>query len=437
MVSNTVPFGRQFRHKYFQFDPEYIPLNHGSFGAAPTEVLEAAAEETRRCRANPDKYLRYELLNRTNPARLEVAKIIDADPKNVVFVQNATVGVNTVLRSIPFKKGDVVISASTTYGACTKTLQFLAQKIGIILVNVTLNYPMSSDQVVEAYYNAILEGKEKGPVVLAFFDAVSSMPACRLPWERLVKLCKDNNIMSFVDAAHCIGLLESISLSRVQPDFFVSNIHKWFFAPAPAALLYVAPQHHRAVHTFPISHTYIPNDGSKIPDSLEETLLEDKFGFIGTADYSNYVVTQKAAEFRREVCGGENAITTYCYDLAKKAADHFAKEFNGEILVGGGKDDPLDIQTSMVNVFLPLVEDFGVPEDDLMEAVNEIQVNLLQKYNVFIPFTVYKGRPLIRLSAQIYVDMQDFEDGAKALKLAIKDYQDNFIPEFKLKNLKV
>lgn len=430
--SAQVPFGRQFRQTYFEFDPAYIPLNHGSFGATPIPVLDAAAAEQRECRANTDLYLRYKMEAKMEPARQKLCEVLDADPLNMVFVANATIGVNTILRSMPLEKGDVVIAASTTYGACANTLRFLEERVGIVPVFIKIKYPMSSDEIVQAYENAIKESE--GPVKFGFFDAVSSMPAARLPWERLVELCKQYNVMSIVDAAHCVGLLPDVSLNTVRPDFFITNIHKWFFTPAPAALMYVDPKHHRSIQTFPISWTYTP-EHQELPTGTEKTLLQAKFGFVGTIDYTNYIVAAKAAEFRQEVCGGEHAIIKYNSELASKGAALFAKELNGEVFVGSGPEDTLVTDTSMTNVYLSFAE-YDIPVEDYPEAIAELQAQLVQKYNVFIQFSLYNGRPLIRLSGQVYLEMADFEDGVKALKAALKDYQRDLVPEFKRLSVK-
>lgn len=417
----VIPFGRQFRKEYFDFDEGYLPLNHGSFGACPNVVMDFATEEKARSKANPDLYLRYDLNDRLALGLAPIAQIMGANPKNIGFVPNATIGINAVLRSLPFKKGDVIIYANTTYGACIKTIGFLKDFMGVIPYQVTLNYPMSSDEVVAVYAKAIEDAKALGQVKMLFFDTVSSMPAFRLPWERLVKLAKDNGLLSMVDAAHCIGLLTNVSLDTVQPDFFVTNIHKWFFAPTPAALLYLAPQHHRTIQTLPISHTYIPNDGSVLPAEIEENLMQLKFGFIGTADYANYVASAKAFEFRRDVCGGEEVIAKYCLDLAKCAGKLYADELGGEIIGGGGEGD-LETATSMITLSISLP---GVSEDQMEKATAEIQENLVRKHNVFIPVFSYRGRATLRLSAQIYLEMLDFEEGLKVLKQVIKEYQNN------------
>lgn len=435
----TVPFGREFRHKYFAIDPKFIPLNHGSLGCAPISVMEAADEERRKVRANQDLYYRYDMVSSLVPARNAVAKIVDADPKDLVFIQNSSSGANIVLRSIPFQKGDVIVSCSTTYGACAKTLKFMEERDGIINALVTLTYPISSDEIVKAYSDVIEESeKHLGPVKLVFFDAVSSMPACRLPWERLVASCKEKGIPSFVDAAHSVGLLENISLNTIKPDYYVTNLHKWFYTPAPCGLLYVAPENHRKVQSFPISHTYVANDGTILPDDVQSTLLQKKFEKPSSTDFCNYFVVDKAAAFRRDVCGGEAAIIKYIYQLANDAAELFAKDLDGEVLRGSGSDDDesvdMDIRTAMVNVYIPLTEKYGIPAEDLPNAIALIQENLIRNYNVFFPFLIFQGRAMIRLSGQVYLEMLDFEEGLQALKKSIKDYQTGTI---KLESLQI
>lgn len=87
----TTPFGKQFREKYFAFDPTYTPLNHGSFGATPKPVLAAQEAERTTYLANPDKYLLHELSAKIDPARELVAGLVNApSADNLVFVTNAT-----------------------------------------------------------------------------------------------------------------------------------------------------------------------------------------------------------------------------------------------------------------------------------------------------------------------------------------------------------
>ena len=57
-----------------------------------------------------------------------LAKFINADPDDCVFVQNATTAVNAVLHSLlpTFKAGDVLLTPDTSYNACKARVCWLA-----------------------------------------------------------------------------------------------------------------------------------------------------------------------------------------------------------------------------------------------------------------------------------------------------------------------
>lgn len=442
-------FGKEFRAKYFEFDPEYVPLNNGSFGAPPAVVRERRDAEQLEFRRNPEKYMRFTIATKLTETLDQVAPFVGINDKdnarNLVFVSNATVGVNTVLRSWPFKKGDVIVYSSTTYGACAKTALFLKTLFDIETKSVDISYPMTNDEIVQKYSNAIDEvlasDSNKDKTVMAFFDTVSSQPGCKLPWKELVALCKQKqgDVLSFVDGAHAIGLLTDIDLDTVKPDFFVTNLHKWFFCPTPCTVLYVDQKHHDKVQTFPISHSYIPDVTSTYAadSSVRKNLLHDKFLFVGTMDYTNYIASQEAIKFRRDVCGGEEAIRDYTYKLAKDAAQLFCNEFGTKTVTAGNNLDEDTTPTAMINVFLPTPSgpvDLEAPVDangkhavDLEFAANELQYALLFKYNVYFPIGVINNQLYTRLSAQVYLDLDDFQAGIDAFKKEYAEFQTQYV----------
>jgi selenocysteine lyase/cysteine desulfurase len=99
----------QFGHDllvHWRLDPLYTNLNHGSFGATPgvvTQALRERYDEMERC---PDYWFRYNEKNTTlygslGPVLARIAKIINANSQDdVVFVDNASGGINAVLRSL-------------------------------------------------------------------------------------------------------------------------------------------------------------------------------------------------------------------------------------------------------------------------------------------------------------------------------------------------
>src|SRR3954470_1050729 len=93
------PAPSRFR-RYWTLAPGTVFLNHGSFGACPKTVLELQAELRRQMEAEPVQFLwrRYE--EKLEPSRAALAKFVGARQRDIVFVTNATTGVNAVARSL-------------------------------------------------------------------------------------------------------------------------------------------------------------------------------------------------------------------------------------------------------------------------------------------------------------------------------------------------
>jgi isopenicillin-N epimerase len=103
---------------HWPLDPTVTFLNHGSFGACPTAVLERQQELRARMEANPVHFMVRELEPMLDQARVELAPFFGADPDDLAFVSNATSGVNAVLRSLRFAPGDELLTTTHVYNAC-------------------------------------------------------------------------------------------------------------------------------------------------------------------------------------------------------------------------------------------------------------------------------------------------------------------------------
>ena len=86
----------------------------------------------------------------------------------------------------------------------------------------------------------LVASKSSGKIV-AVIDSISSNPGILLPWEKMVTIAKKYGALTVIDAAHSIGQEPNLKekIAESDPDFFVSNAHKWLFAKRGAALFYV------------------------------------------------------------------------------------------------------------------------------------------------------------------------------------------------------
>jgi isopenicillin-N epimerase len=91
--------------RHWPLDPKIVFLNHGSFGSCPRPVLDFQQSLRDRLERQPVQFLVRDLEPLLDQARAALARFVGAQSQNLVFVPNATSGVNTVLRSLPPASG--------------------------------------------------------------------------------------------------------------------------------------------------------------------------------------------------------------------------------------------------------------------------------------------------------------------------------------------
>ena len=84
----------------FLLDPDVVFLNHGSYGAAPRPVFEAYQKWQLRLERQPVLFLGRELNQLMYEARSELGAYLNVDADDLVFIPNATHGVNIIAHSL-------------------------------------------------------------------------------------------------------------------------------------------------------------------------------------------------------------------------------------------------------------------------------------------------------------------------------------------------
>ncbi|KAI8350136.1 pyridoxal phosphate-dependent transferase [Blakeslea trispora] len=404
-------FGKGFR-KEFSLEPEYVPLNHGSYGVQPHAVRKLYYQFQEEAEKHPDRWNRFEIHRLIRESRESIGKLIKCDTDDVVFVQNASQASNTILRSFPFKEGDKILYYHTLYATLDQTLSFLRDQYKVQLVCIDLKYPLEDADVIEITKEKIRQehAKEGEPKIrMAIIDLLSSLPAVRMPYKELTKTVQEQGILAMVDGAHSVGQVE-LDMQELDPDFFFSNCHKWLYAPRGCALLYVPKRNQGFVHPTTINSTYQyhedPADHSTFLQELKPP----------TVDTSPYMCVKAAIEYRESI-GGEAAINAYCHDIAVRGGDLVAKKLGTSVMENSTKT----LTANMVNIELP---HFKTSKSD-----SEVQAFFMQKsiYEHHTTLPVYKNNNKwwVRLCGQIYVDLDDFDYVANVLRTLVDEINEN------------
>jgi selenocysteine lyase/cysteine desulfurase len=324
----------------------------GSFGTYPKDVRRAYRVYQDIAEAAPDRFMRYESIPLLDTARAEIATYLSAPTSEIVFVQNASTGINTILRNLTYSSTDVILYFDTLYPACEKTLLSLLESLPEAFrpqlrkighgQRAGFSLPCTHSDILNSFSQTISRCiYDNLTVRLALFDTISSLPGVRFPFERLVTMCREYNILSCIDGAHGVGHIP-LNLSELDADFFVSNCHKWLYTPRGCAVLHVPERNQKLIRTtIPTSHGFVPlpdpnSNGTVMRNPLakvkSKTPFEALFQFVATVDSSAYYCIPQALKFRREVCGGEENIMRYIREIAQRGADIMARVLETSVL---------------------------------------------------------------------------------------------------------
>ncbi|KAI0128109.1 putative aminotransferase family protein [Hypoxylon sp. NC0597] len=419
-LNPDVPFGASFRKAHFAFSPHYTPLNHGSYGTFPVSVRRAHDTLRAEVDAAPDPFIALEFHDRLVPHRALAAKVLNCpDVDELVFVPNATTGSDTVLKNLEWREGDTILCYELIYDSLAKGLAWLEETHGVHVHVVRVAWPIPDDELVQAMVDAARQiNSEPGRRVrLAVVDTIVSMPGIRVPFERLVPALQAEGALVLVDGAHGIGHIP-IDLASLSPDFFVTNLHKWFFVPRGCAAFYVPKKHQHLIRTtLPTSHKFIPRKElgeAKVDDG---NAFVEQFDFTGTDDTTAWLCVQAALDFRSNVCGGEAAIQKYSYEVAQHSAEAAAEILGTSIMDCEGS---CLRDCFFANVRLPLelgTDGPGKVDPAHAEVVSDwFKITGIRENNMYFQTCFYRDAWWWRISGMIYVEVEDFRRAAQVLK---------------------
>ncbi len=268
--------------RHWALDPGLDFLNHGSFGACPTAVLEEQARLRAEMERQPVRFLWRTFEERLDAARAELAAFVGADPEDLVFVNNATTGINAVLGSLRFAPGDELLVTDHEYNASRNVLDFAAARDGAVPVVVPVPFPIDDPEtVVRAVLERVTERTR-----LALIDHVTSQTGLVMPIGRLAAELGARGVDLLVDGAHGPGMLP-LDLRRLGVPYYAGNCHKWLCAPKGAGFLHVRRDRQQAIRPAVISH------GANSPRA-DRSRFRLEFDWVGTDDPTPFLCVPAA-----------------------------------------------------------------------------------------------------------------------------------------------
>jgi len=363
----------------FLLDPSITFLNHGSFGATPRPVFEEYQRYQLLLENEPVEFLGRQASLLLGTAREILSSYLHTKRDNLVFISNATHGVNIVANSLDLGPGDEVLTTNHEYGAMDRVWQFLSEQKGFVYKQSNISLPVYSKETFldDLFQNVTLHTK------VIYLSHITSPTALIFPVKEVCDKARNMNILTVIDGAHAPGQID-LDLSDLNADFYTGNCHKWLCAAKGSAFLYARPDVQHLIRPLVVSWGWradVPGP-SQFVDYLE---------WAGTRDISPFLSVPAAIEFQRKYRW--DIIRSECHEKAAWINNELTAQFRTESLSSSS-----DWFGQMVAVPLP----DSIPSSDL-------QQKLFSEYQIEVPVILWKNKTLIRVSVQVYNNLKDLQ----------------------------
>jgi isopenicillin-N epimerase len=364
----------------FLLRPDITFLNHGSFGACPRPVFEYYQQIQREIEDQPVQFLWRQYYTRLAEARAALAAYLGAGADDLVFVPNATTGLNIVARSLDLQPGDEILTTDHEYGAMDRTWRFLCGKTGAKYIRRELPLPLTDPQDV---VDAVWSGRT-GKTRVLFISHITSPTALILPVKELIDLAREAGIITIIDGAHAPGQLD-LDLDTMGADFYSGNCHKWMMAPKGAAFLHARQDRQHLLEPLIVSWGYESQDPGP-------SQFIDHHEWTGTRDPSAWLTVPRAIEFMKE----------HSWDQERERCHHMILDAHARITELTGLEPICPAGRLWFRQMAALPLPAGT---DITAVKNE----LYDHFQIEIPVLELGGRGYIRPSAQGYNQPEEYD----------------------------
>ncbi|USN99024.1 MAG: aminotransferase class V-fold PLP-dependent enzyme [Phycisphaeraceae bacterium] len=377
-------------------EPGLTMLNHGSYGITPAYIQYRQSELRARMDADPVRFFKVELEELSDRARRAIAAFVKCDATDLALVPNATFAVATVLNSVAFEPGDEIVVTDHEYNATLNELGRICARTGAVLRYARVPLPLDGPDVV---VDAVL-GQMSAKTRLVIVSHIASASALVFPVERIVQAVRERGVDILVDGAHAPGQIP-LDIRSLGATYYTGSCHKWLNTPKGSGFVHAERGKQETLKPLALSCRVHEKRADR------KAFLCD-FDYVGTGDYTaNLVIPDVIEHIGAQLPGGWGELMRRNHDMVIEGASLVRDR------CGLAPSAPDDMYGTMYAVLLP--EDpapgraawYEDPIWDAMRMTHGIQV------------PVWTLRPakarLMRLSAQLYNEIGDFEKLAVAL----------------------
>jgi selenocysteine lyase/cysteine desulfurase len=198
-------------------------LNTATYGQLPQRAVQAAmAHFERRDEHACADFLEW--FDDMDDLRASVARLINAEPSDIAFANNAATALSWLLLGLEWKPGDQIITLQHEF---PNNLYFPAMLGARGVEVIETGFDRLRDAVTER-------------TRLVMLSTVNYMTGLRPPLAGLAAWLRSRGVLLYLDGTQSLGALR-FDVQQVQPDMFAVHGYKWLLSPNGAAFAYLSP----------------------------------------------------------------------------------------------------------------------------------------------------------------------------------------------------
>ena len=372
---------------WFLLDPDITFLNHGSYGACSKPVFKEYQDWQQKLENQPVQFMTNQVYSAMEKSRKSLSQFVGCDDEELVFFQNPTTAVTNVIYNLDLKPGDEVLMSNHEYGALVRAWNIWGKKTGVNIIQQDISMPVTTkENFIENFCTGITDQTK-----VIFLSHITSSTALIFPIEKIIKLAKEQNILTIIDGAHVPAHIP-LNIHELGCDFYTGACHKWLCAPKGSSFLFVKKEHQDWVKPVVVSW------GKDGDDPTPSEFIQN-FQWQGTRDMSAFLTIPTAINFYiKEIRPYQES----CKKIIQDTYSEFPSVLNTEPISAGRE-------------WLAQLVAHPLPKN----IPSNLKKRLWEEYQIEIPVFEWNRQEFVRISIQVYNTQKDVDLLMSALRSLI------------------
>jgi isopenicillin-N epimerase len=372
---------------WFLLDPDITFLNHGSYGACSKPVFKEYQDWQQKLENQPVQFMTNQVYSAMEKSRESMSQFVGCDGEELVFFQNPTTAVTNVIYNLDLKPGDEVLMSNHEYGALVRAWKMWGEKTGVNIIQQDISMPVTTEEnFIKNFWTGVTDQTK-----VIFLSHITSSTALIFPIEKIIKLAKEQNILTIIDGAHVPAHIP-LNIHELGCDFYTGACHKWLCAPKGSSFLFVKKEHQDWVKPVVVSW-------GKDGDDPSPSEFIQNFQWQGTRDMSAFLTIPTAINFYiKEIRPYQES----CKKIIQDTYSEFPSVLNTEPISAGRE-------------WLAQLVAHPLPKN----IPSNLKKRLWEEYQIEIPVFEWSGQEFVRVSIQVYNTQKDVDLLMSALRSLI------------------